>query len=214
MQQYRMSTLCHTQVRPEVFEAQWCLCIRRVAALQLTREGVQCSRTDHSPWKEGSVFWVRVGHAGWPPKVCKGLCGEWWSCWVPEEAVCWPEYWPKLCWGFWAQCIFHILTQRDEPPHPGNKVPRCDRSILSMRHNLLLWLVVGKFGRDKSWHVTSASPWHCCLNNIVGWTCFDEAQDREVRTDLLPGPWQGRLNHSHIPPWLDFAYAKPPTVRA
>lgn len=93
----------------------------------------------------------------------------------------------------------------------------------SPRHGLLLWPVVSRFGslecrvelgsaRDKHCHGPSASPWHCCLINIAGWTYLDEVQYEEGRTGLLPRPGQCRLNHSHISPWLDFAYAKWPTV--
>lgn len=94
-----------------------------------------------------------------------------------------------------------------------------------LRHGLLLWPVVSRFGSlgfkaelgsagDKLWHVPSASPWHCSSNDIAGWTCLDEVQYREGRTGLLPRPRQCRLNHSHIPAWLDFAHAKPPTAGA
>lgn len=74
MQHCRMRTCCHSQVRPEVVGAEWYLCTRRLAPLQLTREEVCCSRTDSSPGRDGVVVWVMAGHVGGPWKACKGLC--------------------------------------------------------------------------------------------------------------------------------------------
>lgn len=87
-EQSRMWTLCHNQVELEVLGAKWYLFTRRLTSLQLPREGVHCSRTDCSLWKDGSVLWIVAGHAEGPWNAYKGLCGEWWSWWAQREALC------------------------------------------------------------------------------------------------------------------------------
>lgn len=46
------------------------------------------------------------------------------------------------------------------------------------------------------------------LKQHSDWTWLDEVQYRKGKNGLLPRPRQCKLNHSHIPLWLDFAHAK------
>lgn len=201
------------------------LCIKWLTSPQPTREDTA------NPGEMVMLF-------GWwkaQPTMLKGyenvrkvLCGEQWR-WCASEVLSWPGYWPKLSYTCWDQHLSCGFSPGEEPPHSrypsvtGSPVP-CWRAHRS--HKAGMWSgALSWFGflacraelgstRDKRWHVLSASPWHFCLNSIAGWTCLDEVQYSEGKTGLLPRPRQCRLNHSHIPSWLDFAQAKPPTAGA